>query len=60
MEEIYSLSSADGVEFPSLGSSIMSPPPGKVGVYLKTLDTGLRLPLADFQEEVLQKDGCSI
>ncbi|CAI9280923.1 unnamed protein product [Lactuca saligna] len=57
LAETYGLSSADGVEFPSPGSSIMSPLPGKVGVYLKTLDAGLHLPLTDFQEEVLQKDG---
>lgn len=49
----------DGVEFLLPGSSIMSPP-GKVEVYLKTLNIGLRLPLTDFQEEFLQKDGCSI
>ncbi|CAI9291263.1 unnamed protein product [Lactuca saligna] len=36
------------------------PPPRKVVVYQKTLDAGLRLPLTDFQEEVLQNDGCSI
>ncbi|CAI9280141.1 unnamed protein product [Lactuca saligna] len=58
--EMYGLSPADGVEFPSPGSSIMSPPPGKVGVYFKTLFVGLFLNLTDFQEEVLQKDGCSI
>lgn len=50
----------DGVEFPFPGSSILSPPPGKVGFYLKTLDVGLHLPLTNFQEEVLQKVGCSI
>ncbi|CAI9297787.1 unnamed protein product [Lactuca saligna] len=58
--ETYRLSSADGVEFPSPGSSITSPPPGKVGIYLKSLNVRLRLPLTDFQEEVLQKEGCSI
>lgn len=31
-----------------------------MGVYLKTLDVRLCLPLTNFQEEVLQKDGCSI
>ncbi|CAI9279681.1 unnamed protein product [Lactuca saligna] len=60
LAETYGLSSADGVDFPSPGSSIMSPPPGKVRVYLKTLNARLRLPLTDFQEEVLQKDCCSI
>ena len=35
-------------------------PPGKIGVFLKTLDAGIRFPLTDFQEEVLQKDGCSL
>lgn len=60
LEETYGLSSADGVEFPLPGSSITSPAPGKVGVYLKFLDAGVRLPLTDFQEEVLRKEGCSI
>lgn len=50
----------DGVDFPLPGSSITSPPPGKVGVYLKSLDVGLFLPLTDFWEEVLRKEGCSI
>lgn len=36
------------------------PPLGKIGVYQKTLDTGVRLPLTDFQEDVLQKEGCSL
>ncbi|CAI9290307.1 unnamed protein product [Lactuca saligna] len=38
----------------------LSPPPGKIVVYLKTLDAGIRFLLTDFQEEVLQKDGCSL
>ncbi|CAI9295455.1 unnamed protein product [Lactuca saligna] len=54
----YGLSSLEGVEFPSPGSIISSP--GKIGVYLKTQDVGIRFPLMDFQEEVLQKDGCSL
>ncbi|CAI9290865.1 unnamed protein product [Lactuca saligna] len=49
-----------GVEFTSAGSSISPPPPGKVGGFLKTLDAGIRFPLTDFQEEVLQKDGYSL
>lgn len=60
LKDAYGLSLADGVEFPSPDSMILSPPPDKVGVYLKTLDASLRLPLSDFQEEVLQKIGCSI
>ncbi|CAI9285721.1 unnamed protein product [Lactuca saligna] len=60
LEETYGLSPTDGVEFPFPGLSILSPPPGKVGVYLMTLNAGLRLPLIDFQEEVLQKVGCSV
>ncbi|CAI9287327.1 unnamed protein product [Lactuca saligna] len=61
IESTYGLSPLDGVEFSSPGSSIMSPPPPeKVGIYQKTLNVGLRLPTTDFQEEVLQKDGCSI
>ena len=51
--DAYGLSLADGVEFPSLKSMILSPPPCKVGIYLKTLDAGLRLPLSDFQVEIL-------
>lgn len=58
--DAYGLSPADGVEFPSPKLMILSPPPGKVGIYLKTLDAGLRLPLSDFQEEFLQKSVYSI
>lgn len=44
--DTYGLSLVDGVEFLLPGSSIMSPPPGKMGVYyLETLDAGLCLPL---------------
>ena len=60
LEATYGLSSLEGVEFPSPGSSISSPTPGKIGVFLKTLDAGIRFPLTDFQEEVLQKDGCCL
>lgn len=49
LEETYGLFPADGVEFPLPSSSILSPPPGKVGVYLKTLDAGSRLPLPTFK-----------
>ncbi|CAI9278887.1 unnamed protein product [Lactuca saligna] len=34
--------------------------PEKVGIYQKTMDVGLLLPLTDFQEEVLQRDGCKV
>ncbi|CAI9281731.1 unnamed protein product [Lactuca saligna] len=51
LETTYGLSSLEGVEFPSPGSRISSPPPGKIGVFLKTLDAGIRFPLTEFQEE---------
>ncbi|CAI9260064.1 unnamed protein product [Lactuca saligna] len=35
-------------------------PSTEIGVFQKTLDAGIRLPLTDFQEEVLQKDDCSL
>lgn len=60
LQEAYDLNPADGVEFPASGSLITQPPPGKVGVYLKTFDAGLRLPLIDFQEEILRCNGCSV
>ncbi|CAI9290899.1 unnamed protein product [Lactuca saligna] len=60
LEITYGLTSLEGVEFPSPDSSISSPPSGKIGVYLKTLHAGIRFPLTDFQEEVFQKDGCSL
>ncbi|CAI9284583.1 unnamed protein product [Lactuca saligna] len=60
LETTYGLTSLDSVEFPSPGSSILSPLPGKVGIYQKTLDAGLRLPLTDFLEDVFQRDGCSV
>lgn len=53
LEDAYALSPVEGVEFPSPESMILSPPPGKVGIYLKILHAGSRLPLSDFQEEVL-------
>ena len=60
LSDAYGLSLDDGVEFPLPDSMILSPPPGNVGVYLKTLNAGLHLFLTDFQEELLQKNGCSI
>ncbi|CAI9298764.1 unnamed protein product [Lactuca saligna] len=60
LQEAYGLTPADGVEFPVSGSLITRPPPGKVGVYLKTFDAGLRLPLTDFREEILHRCGCSV
>ncbi|CAI9263223.1 unnamed protein product [Lactuca saligna] len=60
LETTYGISPLGGMEFPSHGSFISSPPPGKIGIYQKTLDAGVRLPLTDFQEEVLQKEGCSL
>ncbi|CAI9274521.1 unnamed protein product [Lactuca saligna] len=58
--DAYGLSSIDGVEFPSPKSMILSPPLGKVGIYLKTLENGLRLLLTKLQDEILQKNGCII
>ncbi|CAI9290861.1 unnamed protein product [Lactuca saligna] len=58
--EAYGLTPADGVEFPVPGSLITRPPAGKVGVYPKTFDAGLRLPLTNFQEEILRCCGCSV
>ncbi|CAI9285973.1 unnamed protein product [Lactuca saligna] len=57
--DAYGLSPNEGVEFPSPDLLMLSPPPGKVGVYLKTLDAGMCLP-RHFQEVILQKNGCSI
>ncbi|CAI9268435.1 unnamed protein product [Lactuca saligna] len=53
LEQTYDLSSMDGVKFLPHGSSITSPRPGKMGVYLKSFDARLHLPLTDFQEEVV-------
>lgn len=60
LQEAYGLTLAGGVEFPAAGAVITSPPPGKVGVYLKTFDTSLHLPLTDFQEEMLWPNGYSV
>ncbi|CAI9301722.1 unnamed protein product [Lactuca saligna] len=60
LSDAYSLSPPDGVEFQLPDLMILSPPPGKVGVYLKTLDNGLCLPLTNFQDKLLHKNGCSI
>lgn len=39
---------------------ILSPPSSKVGIYLKAFDADLQLPLTEFQEELLPKNGCSV
>lgn len=46
--------------FPVVDSMILSPPPRKVGIYLKTFEARLPLPLTDFQEELLSKNGYNI
>ena len=53
LQEAYSLTPADGVEFLAAGVVIALPLPRKVGVYQKTFDVGLRLPLTGFQEQIL-------
>ncbi|CAI9303850.1 unnamed protein product [Lactuca saligna] len=60
LNDAYGFSSTDDVEVPTADSMILSPPVDKVGIYLKTFDAGLRLPLTDFQNELLQKNGCGI
>ena len=47
LEATNGSSSLEGVEFPAPASSISSPPPGKIGVFLKTLDDGIRFPLTE-------------
>lgn len=54
------MSPAEGVEFPVSGAVITAPPAKKFSIYLKTLDAGLHLPLTDFQEELLRRNGCSV
>lgn len=60
IRETYGFSLVDGVEFPVADSMILSLPTGEVSIYLKTFDAGLRHPLTNFQEELLQKNGCNI
>ncbi|CAI9268695.1 unnamed protein product [Lactuca saligna] len=60
LQEAFGLTPANGVEFPVSSSLITRPTPGKVGVYLKTFDAGLRLSLTDIQEEILWRNGCSV
>lgn len=52
LQETYDLSTVDGVDFPASGVVITSPPSGKIIV--------LCLPLTDFQEELLRRNGCNI
>ena len=59
LRDTYGFSPADGVELPTADSMITSPPHGKVSVYLKTFDASLCLPLTNFQQELLQKNGCN-
>lgn len=47
--DAYGFSSADNMEFSETDSIILSPFADKVGIYLKSFDVGLRLPLTDFQ-----------
>ncbi|CAI9281334.1 unnamed protein product [Lactuca saligna] len=60
LHEAYGLTTANRVEFPAARVVITSPPPGKVGVYQKTFDADLRLPLNDFHEEILRRSGCNV
>lgn len=53
LSDAYGFSPFDGVEFTPADSMILSHPSGKVGIYLKTFDASLRLPLTDFQEELI-------
>ncbi|CAI9279804.1 unnamed protein product [Lactuca saligna] len=48
LSDANGFSPIDGVEFPSTDSTILSPPSGKVGIYLKTINNCLCLPLSDF------------
>ncbi|CAI9279071.1 unnamed protein product [Lactuca saligna] len=60
LRDTHGFSPTDNMELPIANSMILSPPPEKVGIYFKTFDVGLRLPLTDFQDELLQKNRCSI
>lgn len=60
LNDAYDISSVDSVEFPMTYSMILSLPSDKVGIYSKTFDAGLGLPLTNFQEELFQKNGCSV
>ena len=60
LQEAYGLTPVDGVEFPIAGAMITSSTPGKVGVYLKTIDAGLHLPFTNFQEELLRHNGYNV
>lgn len=60
LHDTYGVSPTEGVEFPIPGAIITATPARKVGIYLKMLDVGLCLPLIDFQEELLHRNGCSV
>ena len=60
LQEAYGLTPIDGVEFSTARVVITSPLPRKVGVYLKTFDAALRLPLTNFQEELLYRNSCNV
>ncbi|CAI9285482.1 unnamed protein product [Lactuca saligna] len=59
-QKSYVFSLINGVEFLAFDTMILFPLPRKVCVYRKTFTVGLRLPLTDFKDELLQKHGCSI
>ncbi|CAI9282937.1 unnamed protein product [Lactuca saligna] len=57
--DAFSFSPVKGVDFLPANSMILSDLSRKVGIYLKTFEASLRLPLTKFQKELLQKNGFS-
>lgn len=60
LREKYSFLLEDEILIPLDEASFLEPPPGKVGVYVRTFDAGYRLPITYFLNEVLRKNGINI
>ncbi|CAH1432849.1 unnamed protein product [Lactuca virosa] len=48
----YGLCPLDGVFLPRPTQHMKDPPPDKVGIYVKTMEAGLRFPISKFLEDL--------
>ncbi len=60
LQDRYGFLPNHGVQFPLPGSSISLPPSGKLGVHRKVFDAGFRLPITDFQRDILMQYGANV
>ena len=60
LQDRYGFLPTHGVQIPVAGSVMNLPPVGKVGIPLKVFDAGFRLPITNFQRDILARYGASI